>query len=108
PTVREADGLAMSSRNARLKPEERHIALGLWRCLSAARQAFASGQRDASLLVSELRGLWPQEIDLDYLEFRDPTHLDLVSVLEADTRLFLAGWLNGVRLIDNGALRDPR
>ena len=108
PTVREPDGLAMSSRNARLKPAERHIALGLWRCLSAAREAFAAGQQDAGSLVHDLRHLWPQEIELDYLEFRDPVHLDLVSELEADTRLFLAGWLNGVRLIDNGALVDPR
>lgn len=107
PTVREADGLAMSSRNARLAPEDRDLALTLYRTISAARQAFAEGERDANKLSEDLKSRWPKGLDLDYLEFRDPVHLELVEVLSHDSRLFLGAWLKGVRLIDNAAVVEP-
>jgi pantoate--beta-alanine ligase len=104
PTVREPDGLAMSSRNARLAPERRDLALTLWRCICRARQAYGAGRRDAATLLAELRADWPAELGLDYMEFRDPKELELQEKLGPKTRLFLAAWLDGVRLIDNSPL----
>lgn len=103
-TVREPDGLAMSSRNARLKPEQREHALTFWRCISEARIAFAAGERDAHVLFERLRGLWPESLKFDYMDFRNPRTLEPVQVLAADTRIFLGGWLDGVRLIDNARI----
>lgn len=105
PVVREADGLAMSSRNVRITPKDRVTALTLWHTLQQARSRFAAGETRPRVLAEELKSAWPQALDLDYLEFRDPVHLDLAEKLQPDTRLFLGAWLNGVRLIDNGAMR---
>lgn len=103
-TIREADGLAMSSRNARLKPEERDLALALYRIIDQAQQAFQAGERDAVQLEARLRASWPKGIDLDYLDLRDPVHLEKVGTLAENTRIFLGAWLNGVRLIDNACV----
>ncbi len=104
PTVREPDGLAMSSRNAKLAPADRDLALTLWRRIERARAAFAEGCRDAAALARKLAADWPTELELDYMELREPRLLEKVETLTADTRLFLGAWLNGVRLIDNAAL----
>lgn len=104
PTVREPDGLAMSSRNVRLKSDQRDLALTLYRTIMKARDMFGKGERDAAALKESLMSLWPSGIDLDYLDFRNPVSLQQVSVLEPDARIFLGAWLNGVRLIDNGPL----
>jgi pantoate--beta-alanine ligase len=107
-TVREPDGLAMSSRNARLKPHQRDLALTLHRMLKEAHTAYRSGERDARALTKRLTAAWPEGIELDYLEFREPRHLNKVDVLAPCTRLFLGAWLDGVRLIDNAAVgEDP-
>lgn len=104
PTMRETDGLAMSSRNARLNPSQRKIALNLWRMLCLARSAFADGDRNAEQVRNRLLDTWPDGLTLDYLEFRDPIQLEPVAVLSADTRILLGAWLDGIRLIDNIAL----
>ena len=104
PTVREEDGLAMSSRNAYLKAEDRDLALTLHRTLQAARDAFAAGQTDAKALQQQLKAAWPDGLELDYLDFREPELLEEVTQLNQDTRLFLGAWLRGIRLIDNGSL----
>lgn len=104
PTVRDRDGLAKSSRNARLKPPERDQALTLYRTIRAAQAAFQAGAQDAAPLKTDLLGHWPKSIDLDYLSFRDPIQLEEVERLSGATRIFLGAWLNGVRLIDNAAL----
>ncbi|MEA1932827.1 MAG: pantoate--beta-alanine ligase [Thermodesulfobacteriota bacterium] len=105
PTVREPDGLAMSSRNVRLKSEkERDLALTLYRIILKAREAFGNGGRDAAALKESLMSLWPFDITLDYLDFRNPISLEEESVLALDTRIFLGAWLNGIRLIDNSPL----
>lgn len=103
-TIREPDGLAMSSRNARLKEGQRDDALTLWRCIAGAREAFEAGERDAKALQARLRELWPDSMEFDYMDFRDPNTLELVDTLERDTRIFLGGWLDGVRLIDNARI----
>lgn len=103
-TVREPDGLAMSSRNAYLKPEDRATALTLFRTIAKARRAFLNGNTHAVRLKKQLIAEWPESMDLDYLDFRDPVTLEEVETLQADTRIFLGAWLRGIRLIDNAAL----
>jgi len=103
-TLREADGLAMSSRNARLTTTDRPLALTLIRTIEAAREAYLRGERDAAALKQRLIAAWPADIELDYLDFREPVFLEEVQVLAADARLFVGAWLKGVRLIDNAAL----
>ena len=105
PIVREKDGLALSSRNAYLGAIERQHAVALWHALTAARKAFASGERDTDVLESAakeaLRGL-----RLDYAEIRDPSLLERTPQAEASSRLFLAAFAGKTRLIDNGALGE--
>lgn len=103
-TVREEDGLAMSSRNRYLAASDRDTALTLHRTLTAAQAAFAAGERDAVKLKQQLAEAWPKTLELDYLDFREPEFLEEVTHLESDTRLFLGAWLRGIRLIDNAAI----
>jgi pantoate--beta-alanine ligase len=106
PTVREADGLALSSRNVRLSPEERADALCLQRGLDAARALAAAGETDAARLVAAARA----EIEavprarLEYLELVDAASLEPVERLSGPARLAVAAWLGETRLIDNAAL----
>lgn len=103
PIVREADGLAMSSRNAYLSAEERTQALSLSRGLSLAKRAFEAGERDAVALLATARN----EIDtaklatLDYLEARDAETLAEVSAVTEPTVLAVAARFPSARLIDN-------
>ena len=103
PIVREADGLAMSSRNAHLTPEQRSAAPVLYRALSAARDAFAEGEHDASVL----RALMVAEITseplarLDYISIADPQSLQELDKIEDDALLSGAVFVGDVRLIDN-------
>ena len=107
PIVREKDGLALSSRNAYLSPEERQRALGLSRALSEARARFAAGERD----VAALEGLAAEVLDrhglrADYAELRDPIELQRPAQADESTRLLLAAFAGKTRLIDNGALGE--
>lgn len=104
PTVREIDGLAMSSRNVRIPPDRRNDALGLFRTIQNARKAFLAGQKDPKTLRQHLLQRWPDGLDLDYLEFRDPQTLNEVTLLKPSTRIFIGAWLDGVRLIDNAEI----
>lgn len=99
--IREEDGLAMSSRNARIRPEDREPALTLYRTILNAQEAYRRGERDALKLARELKAAWPDCLELDYLDFREPVLLEPTNELKEDTRIFLGAWLNGVRLIDN-------
>jgi len=106
PTVREADGLAMSSRNVRLNPQERQEALCLWRALGKARALAQDGQQEAAALAAVARA----EIEgtpsarLEYLEIVDSTTLEPLVRLDRPARMCLAAWVGGTRLIDNVAL----
>jgi len=107
PTVREKDGLALSSRNAYLMPEERERALALWRALGAARARFAAGERaPAALEAAAAAELDAAGIRGDYAELRNPIDLSRPARADPATRLFLAGLVGKTRLIDNGALGD--
>ena len=119
PTVREADGLALSSRNANLDPEARRQAVVLVRALDAAENAVAAGQRGSAAilrLVTTEIGKAPRA-RLDYAELRDPEHLTPApGVLERPTLLALAVFFDPpqgcdgatVRLIDNRVLNPQR
>ncbi len=108
PIVREADGLAMSSRNAKLSPEQRRQALCLSRSIAAARDAFRGGERsaaslrDAALAVISAEGA----AQLDYLEFRDQDTLLPLEKADERTLLALAVRVGPVRLIDNSILGE--
>jgi pantoate--beta-alanine ligase len=107
PTVREPDGLAMSSRNARLTPEDRAAASVLHRALAAADGRWRSGERDAGVLRETIRGVIAGEprARIDYVSVADAG--DLVEVEGRAGRAVLcslAAWFGDVRLIDNATL----
>lgn len=102
-TVREPDGLAMSSRNAYLAPEERRRALVLWRTLRAVSEAFDAGEYDGVELEQlgwEILATEP-EVQVDYLAIVDPQRLEPVAVAEQGTIVAIAARVGGTRLIDN-------
>ncbi len=105
PIVRESDGLAMSSRNAYLSPEERQRALALWNALSAARKAFAAGHREI-VTLEEVARAQLAGLRVDFAEVRDAVRLERPSKADATSRLFLAAFVGKTRLIDNGALGE--
>ena len=103
PTVREPDGLAMSSRNAYLSPAERSRALSLSRALFGARERAAAGERDAGALVAGARAAL--DVDrLDYLELCDSATLAPIAAgkpLNRPAVLLVAAFIGRTRLIDN-------
>lgn len=103
PIVREPDGLAMSSRNAYLKPEERRAATVLSRALRAAERAIAAGERDAARLQALLRETLASEplASVDYAEVVDAETLEPVMRLRRGCLVVLAVFLGTTRLIDN-------
>ncbi len=105
--VREADGLAMSSRNARLAPEDRHRAVCLAEGLAAAQAHFAAGQRDAQALKSAVaERLRAAGAEIDYVELVETGNLTPVERVEGPALLAVAARLGGVRLIDNCQLGE--
>ena len=107
PTVRERDGLAMSSRNAYLNGEERKRALALSRALSAADAAVAAGRRDASdVLEAARRELESRGVVPEYLELRSADDLSAAERVNGRTLLAVAARVGRARLIDNAVLGD--
>jgi len=106
PTVREADGLALSSRNARLRPDERERALALPRALEAARAAHAAGERDAAALTSVARAaMEPFALEPEYLAVVHPETLAPLTTVNGDGALVaVAARVGATRLIDNALL----
>jgi len=102
PTVREPDGLALSSRNAYLEGPERERALGLSRALRAAERAVAGGQLDAPAVLAAARDeLDAAGIDPEYLELRSARDLGPVERVNGSTLLAVAARVGRARLIDN-------
>jgi len=100
PTVREADGLAMSSRNAYLSPAERARALSISRALFAARDGALGGARDGVALVAGARAAL--DVDrVDYVELVDAESLRPTTDLARPTVLAVAAFIGRTRLIDN-------
>jgi pantoate--beta-alanine ligase len=109
PTIRDDDGLALSSRNAYLSPAERDRALGLSRALRAAEAAVASGRVDAAAVLDAARGeLDAAGIDPEYLELRSATDLSPVERVNGSTLLAVAARVGRARLIDNTILGGNR
>lgn len=103
PTVREADGLAMSSRNIYLSVEERRAALTLSQALFRARDLVAQGQRDAEVIRKEMRRRIEAEplASLDYVAVVDDGSFAEVDTLTGSTRALVAARIGKARLIDN-------
>ena len=106
PTVREADGLAMSSRNSYLSPEERQAATVLFRSLSAARSAYERGERSAEPLRGIMSGVIASEplAKMQYVSVADYDTLEELETVTGKTLLSLAVLLGKTRLIDNFVL----
>ncbi len=106
PTVREADGLAMSSRNAYLSADERRQALTLSRALDHCQALLNAGERSAPTLLAAARTeiAAAPAARIDYVELRDPDSLQLVEQLTGPTLLALAVFVGKTRLIDNRVL----
>jgi pantoate--beta-alanine ligase len=109
PIVREADGLAMSSRNSYLSPDERRAALCLSRGIAAARELFAAGDRESDRLrraVAAVIAAEPLAVP-EYLELRDGETLEEMPRAGSGTLLALAVRIGKTRLIDNCVLGEP-
>ena len=103
PTVREADGLALSSRNVRLSTEERSKAIALYRALREAERAIAGGERDARAVERQAAAVIPPDtsLRLEYLEVVDPLALQRVDTIDGPVLVAGALWVGNTRLIDN-------
>ena len=103
PIVREAGGLAMSSRNAYLSPEERRAALVLHRALSHAEELLRSGEKDAYAIRRQISGEIEQEplARIDYVEVVDHSTLQRIFSIDAPVLVALAVYFGHTRLIDN-------
>ncbi len=103
PIVREPDGLAMSSRNAYLSPQERKSALVLYRALGEVQKRFDQGERNTERLVETGKQVLSQEpgARVDYLETVDPDTLDPTSEIRSETLVAVAAFVGGTRLLDN-------
>jgi len=105
PTVRAADGLALSSRNAYLSPAERDRALGLSRALRAAEAEVSAGRLDAAAVLSAARAeLDAHGIEPEYLELRSAADLSPAERVNGSTLLAVAAQVGRARLIDNTIL----
>ncbi len=102
PTIREPDGLAMSSRNVHLSPTGRQRALALQRALNAVQHSIAAGERDpATAIATGLAELSAAQIEPDYLELVRTDTLAPVERIEGDVLALVAARVGATRLIDN-------
>ena len=108
PTKREEDGLAMSSRNALLTPDERRAARAIPRSLEAARMALETGERDVSRILAAAKAILVEAplLRIDYVELVDPERLEPVAKVQGAMLLVVAVFAGATRLIDNVVLRS--
>ncbi len=108
PIVREADGLALSSRNAYLSPPQRQTALCLSRSLLAAKELYGAGERDIAKMRERVTAIIAAEpsATVDYIEFRHGDSLEEVVMADDRTLLALAVKIGTTRLIDNCLLGE--
>ena len=109
PTVRESDGLAMSSRNKYLSENDRKSALVLFRCLSEAGRRVAEGETDAGRIIADSETAICAEPDtaIDYIKICHPGTLNDIAVIDQPVVMALAVRVGGTRLIDNLVLFPP-
>jgi len=103
PIVREPDGLAMSSRNAYLSPEQRQDALVLFRSLLRVRELFADGERNPAILIKAAKNVLSgsSAVRLDYFEIVDPDELTPLALINQPALVAVAAFVGNTRLIDN-------
>ena len=111
PTVRDADGLALSSRNVHLSAADRDAALGLPGALEAAARAVAWGETSVAAIESEMREILSAHaeagLELDYAVVVDPSTLEPLDRLAGPARALVSGRVGATHLIDNCALTPP-
>ena len=109
PIIRELDGLAMSSRNTYLLPEERKAALFLYRSLKRAKELLQKGEQRGGRILDEMNGMLRSEplIRMDYIQICDADTLQEVDRIGGDVVVALAAYLGKTRLIDNLVYRNP-
>jgi pantoate--beta-alanine ligase len=109
PTVREPDGLAMSSRNKYLSLKERKSALVVFRSLQLARKLYERGERNASVIIDEVEKLIRKTPDaqIDYIKICDASSLKDVPIIKGEAVIALAVKIGSTRLIDNYVFGDP-
>ncbi len=108
PIVREADGLALSSRNAYLSAQERQEAPHIFKGLKLAQKLVKAGEHSPQKIKSQIKRYWEENISLgevDYLDFVDPEKMNKVKSVEKDTLLAAAVKMGKARLIDNLLIR---
>jgi len=103
PTVREPDGLAMSSRNIYLNPEERKAALVLYQALTLAQKLWSQGEKDAQTIRQKMTGLIQKQplAHIDYISIADAETLDELDIVKPPAIVSLAVKIGRTRLIDN-------
>jgi pantoate--beta-alanine ligase len=109
PTVREATGLAMSSRNEYLNPEERSVAAHLFNALVQAAELYSDGVRDATALTDSVRSYlyeFAETIAVEYVEVRDAETLEEVEYISSPAILAIAARVGPARLIDHVVLEN--
>lgn len=105
PTIREADGLAMSSRNVYLSKSERATALTLSKSLTLAQEKLDAGERDVTAISAAMRSmLEAQPIQVDYVVIADPDSLETLTVAQPRMVALIAARVGATRLIDNRVL----
>ena len=106
PIVREEDGLAMSSRNVYLSPEQRHQALALSAAISEAQQLVKAGERNTDRILNAVRAMIEAQPDarIDYLHICHQHTLADQAEVDSDSVLLLAVFVGETRLIDNSVL----
>jgi pantoate--beta-alanine ligase len=109
PTVREPDGLAMSSRNRQLDEQERALAVALYAVLRRAGDAIAAGASDPAEVAAAAAAILPSDerVRLEYLEIVDPDRMQPVAVVRAPVIAAGALWVGRTRLIDNVRCEPP-
>lgn len=108
PTVREEDGLAMSSRNSYLKPEERKKATNIYKALMRGREVFLSGERDSAKILEEVKGSLSkvEGLEIEYVNVVHPETLEDVERITDSAVLATAVRIGSTRLIDNVILKE--
>ncbi len=106
-TVREKDGLALSSRNVYLSEEERKSALSIYRAFQHAQKMISEGERQSEVLINAMEELirsHPHVTKIDYIAITDPELSPVQEVREGE-RILIALWVGGTRLIDNWKIK---
>lgn len=106
PTVRESDGLAVSSRNAYLNAEERQAATVLYRSLRLCQKLYSEGEKGADAIREQMTALLRQEplATIDYVSIAEPETLEELEEIKVPALVSLAVWIGKTRLIDNVVL----